>query len=131
MSKAFIGLTLALVLFVGVPVGCAVVSMTNSVATAPARVVTKTLETDNIIYNYEYFFNVNSQYNSRVAQIKSWEVETDADPAERQRLRVEVSAMRQSCRELANNYNANSGKMNRAIFRDHNLPQTLDASLCE
>jgi hypothetical protein len=131
MSKTFIGLTLALVLFVGVPVGCAVVNMTNSVATAPARVVTKTLETDNIIYNYEYFFNVNSQYNSRVAQIKSWEVETDADPAERQRLRVEVSAMRQSCRELANNYNANSGKMNRAIFRDHNLPQTLDASLCE
>lgn len=113
------------------PVGCAGYTMYNSLVSAPTRVVAKTLDADNIIYNYEWFFNANAQFNSRLAQVKGWEQETDGDQAERQRLRVEVSSMRQSCRELANNYNANSGKMNRAIFRANNLPQTLDASLCE
>ena len=129
--KAIVGLVLAVGIFVGVPVGCAVLSTVNTVATAPSRVINKTLETDNIIYNYEWFFNTNAQFNARAAQIREYQAITETDPDERIRLRTELSAMKQSCRELANSYNANAMKLNRAFFRSKNLPETLNVEICE
>jgi hypothetical protein len=129
--KAITGLILAVGLFVGVPIGCAVLSTVNSAATAPSRVINKTLETDNIIYSYEWFFNTNAQYTARAAQISEYKAFTDTDPEERARLRMELSAVKQSCRELANNYNANGMKLNRTFFRSKNLPETLDVEICE
>ena len=131
MSTKVIALLAVLALSVGFPVGCAVLSTVSTVATAPSRVINKTLETDNIIYNYEWFFNTNAQYNARVAQISEYKTFTDTDPAERALLRTELSAVKQSCRELANNYNANAMKLNRAFFRSKNLPETLDVEICE
>lgn len=128
MSKAFIAVAVAAAILL--PVGCGAYSIYTSAVTAPSRVISKTLETDNIIFNYEWFFNVNSQFQSRLAQIKEYKT-FEGDEAEKYRLRTELGAMKQSCRELANNYNANSAKLNRAIFRSHNLPLVLDAALCE
>ena len=120
-------------LLIAVPVGLNAIGVFNSVATAPGRVINKTLETNNIIFNYERFFNVNANYKSRVAQIEEYRplIVGETDPAEKARLRTELSAMKQSCLELANGYNADAGKMNRSLFRDRDLPEQLDVAACE
>jgi hypothetical protein len=120
-------------LMIVVPVGCSLISTANSVTTAPGRVVQKTMQTDNVIQNYEAFFDVKAQYDARVAQITdhSGVLASETDAAEQRRLRMEVSAMRQSCRQLAARYNADAVKLNRAVFRSGNLPETLSAQACE
>lgn len=123
----------AAILLVGIPVGCSYINAVNKAATAPARVASKTLETDNIIFNYERFFDQNKNFVARVAQIKEQAsyLEAETDPAEKSMLRTEVSAMRQSCRELAASYNADSQKLNRNLFKSNSLPAALDANECE
>lgn len=118
---------------IAIPVGLNAIGVFNTVATAPGRVINKTLQTDNIIFNYERFFDVNAQYTSRVAQINEYKpvLAGEADPAEKARLRTELSAMKQSCRELANGYNADAQKLNRSLFRDNKLPEQLDVTACE
>lgn len=77
-------------------------------------------------------YDVNAQYQARTAQIQSYagEVKNASEGSERARLRTEVGAMQQSCRDLATQYNANSQKMNREIFKGWTLPETLDISTC-
>lgn len=118
---------------IAIPVGLNAIGVFNTVATAPGRVINKTLQTDNIIFNYERFFDVNANYTARVAQIKEHKpiLEAETDAAEKTRLRVELSAMKQSCRELANGYNADAQKLNRSLFRDNKLPEQLDVTACE
>lgn len=101
--------------------------MVGSVATAPARVVSRTLQTDNILQNYELFFDLNGQFNARTAQIESQKhvLAEETDPDEKRRLRMELGAMQQSCRDIANQYNMNSQKQNRDLFKARNLPETL------
>jgi hypothetical protein len=121
-------------------VGLAALSMAacdvaGNVVSAPGRVANRTLQTDNIIFNYEYFFDVNASFQGRVAQVNQYRefFETETDPAEKSRLRTEFAAIQQSCRELANKYNANATKINRGIFKDPRgvLPSSLDAASCE
>lgn len=115
-----------------VPIGCSLVTTTASVTTAPGRVVSKTLQTDNIIGSYESFFNRKAAYDARVAQITEYEVmvRDNTDKDEAQRLRIELSAMRQSCRDIATTYNADAAKANKKIFRDGELPATLSETAC-
>lgn len=118
---------------IALPIAFAAYSTFSSVATAPSRVINKTLQTDNIIFNYERFFDVNANFTSRVAQIKQYKefLATETDPSEKIRLRTEMAAMQQSCRELATKYNADSQKMNRSLFKDKDLPYTLNIAECE
>ena len=105
----------------------------TSVATAPGRVIQQTLETDNIINNYEWFFDYNANYEARMGQIREFESllkDPDVTGSERNRLRIELAAQRQSCRSLATKYNANSEKMNTAIFKGWSLPETLQMESC-
>lgn len=131
MNKLYIGL--AIVGLIALPVACSYISTGQTAATAPARVVGKTLGTDNIIQNYEQFFDINAEYKSRSAQIADHSriLTETTDSAEIGRLRMELSAMRQSCRGLANSYNANSAKMNKELFKDKDLPSELNAAECE
>jgi len=101
--------------------------------TAPGRVVNKTLQTDNIISSYEWFYDVNAQYQSRLGQIKGHRAiaKAETDPKERTRLSIELAAMQQSCRDLATRFNANSEKANKAIFKGSAVPQTLETSQCD
>lgn len=105
----------------------------NSVATAPQRVVSRTFETDNILQNYEWFFNTNANYSARAGQISEYKalLANESDASEKQQLRIELSAMRMSCRELATTYNANSEKQNRALFKSRGLPATLSQEECD
>lgn len=105
----------------------------SSVVTAPSRVVTRTLETDNIISNYEWFHDAFGNYKSRVAQVKAHRqtLAEATDPAEKTRLRIEINAISQACRELANRYNANATKTNKSIFMGREAPESLDSARCE
>ena len=105
----------------------------GSVASAPGRVINRTMETGNIIHNYEWFHDVNAAFKSRVAQItaKKKSLSTETDKPEVIKLRIDLEAMQQSCRDLANKYNANSIKTNVSIFKGQEAPETLNASLCE
>lgn len=126
-------IAIGVAVLIAVPVGLSLIGTINTVATAPGRVINKTLQTDNIIFNYERFFDASAQYTSRLAQIKEYKplLAAETDSAERSRLRIELSAMKQSCRELANDYNADAQKLNRGLFRDNKLPEQLDATACE
>lgn len=110
-----------------------VVSTATTVATAPGRVLQKTLGTDNIINNYEWFHDVDGRIRSRVEQITSYsKTINDAEtPKDRARVRMEVAAMRQSCRDMVNQYNANANKSNRGLFRGWSLPERHEAGICE
>lgn len=110
-----------------------VLGVLGSAASAPGRVINQTLGTNNIITSYEWFYDTNAQYQARSGQIKSHTKisQAEADPKERSRLNIEAAAMRQSCRDLASKYNANSEKANKMIFKSNGLPETLSINSCE
>lgn len=99
----------------------------------PGRVLQKTLDADNIIANYEWYFDANAQVSARVSQIaghRSILAEATGD-SEKNRLRIELAAIQQSCRDLTQRYNNNAMKLNDGLFRDWRLPKALDPSACE
>jgi len=104
-----------------------------SVATAPGRVIQKTLDTNNIISSYEWFHDANNQVKARVAQIAGHKkiLEETTDAAEKSRLRIELSAIQQGCRDLVGRYNANATKINKSIFMGREAPESLNPSICE
>ena len=104
-----------------------------NVATAPAKVINKTVDADNIIQSYEWFFDVNAAFNARLSQVRQYSdfFNEESDPSEKRKLRIEMSAMQQTCRELAEKYNANSEKMNKSIFKGWDLPDTLNQFTCK
>lgn len=123
---------LGLVALGGLGIVGSMVGTFTSVATAPGRVISKTLETNNIIQSYERFRDLNGVFVARVSQLRAHKqlLDAETDPAEKRRLRIEFAGQQQSCRDIAARYNADSSKMNKAIFRA-DAPTTLDATNCE
>lgn len=119
------GLLLKVVLF---PVNVA-----NTAINSATGVIEKTLDSNNVIANYEWFYDVNAKYESRVNQIKGHKtmLQTEEDKQERSRINMELAAMRQSCRDLVTMYDANTEKANRSLFKSKGLPETLILSTCE
>lgn len=103
------------------------------VISAPSRVINKTLGTDNIIQSYEWYFDANAAYVARVSQIRQFEIwlADETDDNELRRLKVELSAMQQSCRELSADYTSNSSKLNKEFFKSKKLPDSLNPANCE
>lgn len=99
----------------------------------PMGLIKKTLNADNVITTYEWFHDANGNYKAKVAQIKQFKGlrENEADKAEKSRLTIELSAIQQSCRDLANRYNANAIKTNKSIFMGREAPEMLDVGGCE
>jgi hypothetical protein len=123
-SFAWIILAFGAVLVVG--------TLILSILFSPLGVLQKTFEPNNIIHTYEWFHDANGAVNARVAQIKSHKkiVSDTTDAAELSRLRIELTAMQQACRDLTNKYNANADKANRSIFQ-RGVPDKLSTSQCE
>jgi len=120
------------VLGLGVGVISSVFSTATTVATTPGKLIKRTLEPDNILQSYEWFYDVNAAYTARLKQVQQFTelLRNEQDPAERQRLRIDTTAMQQTCRDLATKYNANSEKMNKSIFKGWSLPATLTMEAC-
>lgn len=99
-------------------------------------VANQTLQADNIIFNYEMFYDVSEQFKARTADIATHDelvatAKAEDDKVELRRLRMEFAALKSVCRQMASSYNADSQKINRRIFKDNNLPHTLNLSDCE
>lgn len=76
---------------IGLPLAFGAYSTFSSVATAPSRVINKTLETNNIITNYEAFIDIKNNFDARMDQIKTYQtvVEATTDPSEKSRIEKE------------------------------------------
>lgn len=114
--------------FVSGMIGAAV-----KVASTPQRVINKAFDTDNVIHKYEWFHDVYTLYGARKNQVMQFKkfLGSEEDKYEKQRLRMEMAAQQQSCRDLAAKYNANSEKMNVSIFKGWTLPDRLSTQECE
>jgi hypothetical protein len=96
--------------------------------------ITKVFNADNVIGNYERFFDIKREYDTRTAQIidmKGLLGQFQHNEPELLRINQELSAVRMSCRLLANTYNADSKKITREHFKSDDLPFTLDREACE
>ena len=124
---AWIIALIAVIGFVGSLVGTA-----TKVATAPGRVLNKTLETNNIIDSYEWFYDTNAAFISRQNQVVQYNTmyAEEEDKSEKRKIRTELAAMQQTCRDLVTKYNANSEKMNKSIFKGWELPHSLYIEDC-
>ncbi len=126
--KGYILIALAFIM-VGIPV--------FSTCTAPMRsvsgVVDLTLDADNVIRTYEWYHDAWGQLQAKYDDVRMkadfYESETDAD--EIRRLRIELAAVVQSCRDLSGQYNANAAKVNRNIFQRGDVPEVVDMARCE
>jgi hypothetical protein len=100
---------------------------------AAVGVVEKTLDPNNIVHKYEWFFDTAGVINARVAQLQAHKklVDTEPDAKEKSRLRIELAGVQQSCRDLVQSYNANASKVNVSIFKTDATPVSFSASICE
>jgi hypothetical protein len=105
-----------------------------SIMSQPARIVSKTFDANNVINNYEWFYDARGNFEARIAQVKQFKSflgDEMNDKNEKARTRIDMAAIQQSCRDLAQRYNVNAEKLNRGIFRSNNLPESLNAGECE
>lgn len=101
------------------------------VVTAPGRLITDTFQTGNVKGNYEMFYDINAGHERRVADIAGHKAAlVTASGNEKERLTVEMLGMQQTCRDLVTRYNAESSKVNKAVFKSNDLPETLDINSC-
>jgi hypothetical protein len=109
------------------------VNVAHTAVNSAGVVVEKTLNADNVLNNYEWFFDTNASITSRQGQIAGHVmlVKEEVDAKERSRLNMELAAMRQSCRDMVTKYNANSEKANKSLFKSRGLPEVLNINVCE
>jgi hypothetical protein len=100
--------------------------------TQPLRMIAKNVDANVVQRNYEDFFNMNELIKTRIGQIASHKdiIRDNDDKAEYSRLQVELSGMKQSCREIVGRYNAQSAKLNSGFTRSSTLPVTHDSNIC-
>lgn len=99
-------------------------------------VANRTLDADNIIFNYEQFYDVSEKFKAKTHDLATHNelvatAKEEGDKDELRRLRMELAALKSSCRSMASEYNADSEKINRSIFKSNSLPHTLSLSDCE
>ena len=103
------------------------------------QVVERTLNADNMIYNYEWFHARYADYQSAQTQLQQKQSELDqfmstagerttwniATQREESQLRIELSGLRAHVANIANEYNSHVGMANRNLFRTNSLPEHL------
>lgn len=129
MVVGFFGLLIAVAAFVFNPFGQA------------ARIVNKTIDADNVIYNYEWFklrhegiIAIDSKIDAAVAEVEAFEESAGdrsewdrEDKIEHSRLRSIATGLGMQRDDLAGEYNAKSRMVNRSIFKagDTELPERI------
>jgi len=99
----------------------------------PAQLVSKATNTTKMLQNYEWFYEASNNFKARASQVTSTKnaIASEEDKAEKSRLRIDLSAIQQSCRELAAKYEAQSGKIHVGYLKSNSLPESLNAKECE
>lgn len=96
-------------------------------------VPTQIFDPRNVKMNYEFFHDVSRDQAARVRQIAAHRalIKDTTDGGEIVRLRLEVTGMQHSCRELVARYNSRATQIHRGLFQGSSVPATLDAATCE
>lgn len=111
----------------------------NKTVDTAYQITDKTLNADNVIYNYEWF---KRQYNDYLAinnKVKNAEITvkefndsagprdkwTFEDKTESARLQSIVTGLKQQRQDIVSEYNAKSQMANRSIFKTGDLPEQL------
>lgn len=104
-----------------------------NILSKPAALVSKATDTTKMLQNYEWFYEASNNFKARSAQVVTFKglMLAETDKAERSRLRIDLAAMQQSCRELAAKYEAQSGKIHVGYLKSKSLPESLNAKECE
>jgi hypothetical protein len=104
-----------------------------------ARIVNKTIDADNVIYNYEWFKKTHENYLASLVKIKTAEEQVaqfkeDAGPrkdwsfedkTEYSRIQSVVTGLKNHSEDIRAEYNAKSKMVNRKIFKGGDLPSEL------
>lgn len=115
------------------------ISWVIRVASQPAKVIEKTMDADNILYNYEWFKQTHQDFkaiNGKIENSKealdqfvataglreNWSFE---DKNEYSRLNTIVLGLKNQRQDIVATYNARSKMANRAIFK-RGVPETLE-----
>ena len=110
------------------------------IASQPARVIGKTLDADNIIYNYEWFKQtyqdvkaIDRKIENAVLVVKNFKESAGArsewtfeDKTESSRLNTVVLGLKNQRQDLVATYNARSAMATREIFKTGELPERLE-----
>lgn len=85
-----------------------------------------------IVENYEWFHQSYAKHSANVANISSADklYRDETDEKERQRLRIELSSMKQVCALNVQNYNARSAQITTSWVQGESLPKTINLSTC-
>lgn len=120
-------------LFVMTPTIAAAIWLVNAPATKAISLVDKATNTDKMLANYEWFQESATAFDARVRQIRAHEklIVAETDRAEMARLRIELSAMQQTCRDLAARYSAKTNEIHVGYLKGRNLPEHLSSEQCE
>jgi hypothetical protein len=119
--------------------GCLITHLFGNVRQTAYGVVDKTVNADNVIYNYEWFKDQYNSYLEMVENYKNAQADVDsftktagdrkdwnyATTNEFSRLNSIVSGYRSSVQSIIKKYNAQSEKVNHAIFKTKDLPELL------
>jgi hypothetical protein len=99
----------------------------------PAALASKATDTTAMLRNYEWFHEAASNYVARTAQVRSFKtlLAQEPDKGEQSRLRVDLAAVQQSCRDLAAKYEAQTGKIHVGYLKSKSLPESLNQKECE
>jgi hypothetical protein len=136
--KTFGWICTTLLLVVGVTVLDKVLFVTDTVDRSVKGVITKTLDSDNVLQNYEYFKQSNQDYvaartNVEVSKKKVAELKEtprkDMDWSDKQELtKAETTLQGQIAyvNQLVADYNAKSQMQNRSLFKTKDLPFQLE-----
>ena len=127
------GFAVSIIIVITLGVGISIARIGCAPAQGTAEAVERTFDGDNMLQTYEWFFDAKGTYESRLSDVEGHHAimagELSSD--ERSRYRIELVGMQQTCRKLANEYNQNSQKANRSMFKSKGLPMKLDAEACK
>lgn len=116
------------------------ISWIAKIASQPAKVIAKTLDADNILYNYEWFKQTYHDVRAVEGKIgvatyallsfvdvagsrSEWDFE---DKTEYGRLNSVILGLKNQRQDVVAQYNARSKMANREIFKSKELPETIE-----
>lgn len=119
-------------------IGTNMIATVTSVATAPGRVIQQTLKTDNIIQNYEWFYQQNADIEAQRQKIDIYQTSLDTimagigsrtplffESQDISRTRVALNGAKSKLTQMIAAYNAASKMQTRNVFKDWNLPAEI------
>jgi hypothetical protein len=138
--KRFISLLILMTIIAMTFTGCLLGHTVEKARETAYGVVDKTLNTDNVIYNYEWFkkqYNVYLAVQKKVTQAQNAATKFEKSAGERDKWTFEdkneyarltsiVDGFTYQAEDIKAEYNAKSQMVNRSIFKTGDLPESIE-----